>query len=143
VAARRREPPSSIANLLSAFDAGNIRLQFAPAISRWPQSYAWRGKARDLQTHQEIQMKTVRNVTIAALLAASPLAFAQGGAEGGCQGAKASAEGQPERHGERHAERHAHMAAMHQGMQQGMGMRHGQRHGQEQGKSDKQEEHKH
>lgn len=84
-------------------------------------------------------MKTVRNVAIAALVAASPLAFAHGGGESGCKGTQASAEGKAARHSQHQAERHARMAQMHEGMQQGMGMRHGQ----EQDKTDKQEEHKH
>lgn len=75
-------------------------------------------------------MKTIRNVVIVGLLAATPLAFAHreqsgGGAEG-CQGMQSSGTQMQERH----AEHQARMAAMHQGMQGMHGERRGHRHGQ-------------
>jgi hypothetical protein len=80
-------------------------------------------------------MKSVRNIVVVALLAATPLAFANfegpGNAAGGCQGMQSSTEGAQQGH----AQRHARVAVMHQGMQSG-GMRYGEgqghRHGQAQ-----------
>ena len=74
-------------------------------------------------------MKAIRNTVIVALLAATPLAFANregaGQGQGGCQGMQSSGEGAQGMH----AERHARMAAMHQGMGAGMGMQGGDHRG--------------